>query len=142
VETPLIRSVLTTNHSEAGTFSELLSALSESIRTLDHAQRSIVHHIALIAGVKGRAASARAYMAGVLEWVAKEASAEGSTAVGLKTLVDVQDVHGDTALNIAARVGSKALIQLLLEAGADKAKANKLGLKPADFGVEVEVSNL
>ena len=141
-ETPLIRSVLTTNHSEAGTFSELLSALSESIRTLDHAQRSIVHHIALIAGVKGRAASARAYMAGVLEWVAKEASAEGSTAVGLKTLVDVQDVHGDTALNIAARVGSKALIQLLLEAGADKAKANKLGLKPADFGVEVEVSNL
>lgn len=139
-ETALIRSVLTTNHSEAGSFAELLSELSESIRTLDHAQRSIVHHIALIAGVKGRAASARVYMMAVLDWVAKEASAEGSTTVGLKTLVDVQDVYGDTALNIAARVGSKALIQLLLGAGADKAKANKLGLKPADFGVEVEVS--
>ena len=53
--------------------------------------------------------------------------------------MDVQDVHGDTALNIAARVGNRGLVKLLLDAGADKARANKLGLKPQDFGVEVEV---
>jgi regulatory protein SWI6 len=47
-------------------------------------------------------------------------------------------VHGDTALNVAARVGNKGLITLLLDAGADKAKANKLGLRPVDFGVEQE----
>ena len=140
-ETPLIRSVLTTNHAESGHFSDLLTTLSSSIRTLDHAHRSVIHHIALIAGVKGRAASARVYMAGVLEWVAKNGlDSEETGQVSLKNLVDLQDVHGDTALNIAARVGSKALIQLLLDAGADKARANKLGLKPYDFGVEVEVS--
>lgn len=138
-ETPLIRAVLTTNHSEAGTFPSLLASLSESIKTLDHAHRSVIHHIALVAGVKGRAASARAYMAAVLEWVAKEG---GELGLPLKTLVNVQDVHGDTALNIAARVGSRALIQLLLDAGADKARANKLGLKPEDFGVEVEALKL
>jgi regulatory protein SWI6 len=135
-ETPLIRSVLTTNHAESGTFTQLLEHLSPSIRTLDQAYRTVIHHIALIAGVKGRAASARAYMAGVLEWVAK-----GNVGnVGMKLLVDVQDVHGDTALNVAARVGNRGLVKLLLEAGADKARANKLGLKPQDFGVEVDVS--
>ena len=150
-ETPLIRSVLTTNHAEAGTFTELLDHLAPSVRTLDHAYRTVIHHIALIAGVKGRASSARAYMAGVLEWVAKEQrmagvapGQEANEGVGpnlsLKNLVDVQDVHGDTALNVAARVGNKGLIKLLLDSGADKARANKLGLKPQDFGVEIEVS--
>lgn len=150
-ETPLIRSVLTTNHAEAGTFAELLEHLAPSVRTLDHAYRTVIHHIALIAGVKGRASSARAYMAGVLEWVAKEQRLNGiapgqeanggaTPSLSLKNLVDVQDVHGDTALNVAARVGNKGLVNLLLDAGADKARANKLGLKPQDFGVEIEVS--
>ncbi|WVF70119.1 hypothetical protein IAT40_004907 [Kwoniella sp. CBS 6097] len=156
-ETPLIRSVLTTNQSEAGTFPQLLEHLSPSIRTLDHAYRSVVHHIAMVAGVKGRAASARSYMANVLEWVAREQQANANSApgsvemdgtsssgggptgpVGLKTLIDVQDVHGDTAINIAARVGNKGLVNLLLDAGADKTKANKLGLKPSDFGLDIE----
>jgi ankyrin repeat protein len=131
-ETPLIRSVLTTNHAEAGTFDQLLEQLAPSIRTLDQAYRSVLHHVSLIAGVKGRASSARQYMASLLEHVAKQGGAT------LKTLVDVSDVHGDTALNVAARVGNKGLITLLLDAGADKAKANKLGLRPVDFGVEQE----
>lgn len=151
-ETALIRSVLTTNHAEAGSFGDLLVHLAPSIRTLDQAYRTVIHHIALIAGVKGRAQSARSYMASVLEWVAKEQRSAASTIqqgqdgmngaatnFSLKPLVDVQDVHGDTALNVAARVGNKGLVKLLLDAGADKAKANKLGLKPADFGLEVEV---
>jgi ankyrin repeat protein len=135
-ETPLIRSVLTTNHAEAGTFDQLLEQLAPSIRTLDQAYRSVLHHVSLIAGVKGRASSARQYMASLLEHVAKQGGAT------LKTLVDVSDVHGDTALNVAARVGNKGLITLLLDAGADKAKANKLGLRPVDFGVEQEALNV
>ncbi|KAI9635520.1 transcription factor [Dioszegia hungarica] len=156
-ETALMRSVLTTNQAEANTFSELLQSLAPSIRTLDHAYRTVIHHIALVAGIKGRAGSARQYLIGVLGWVAKEqqsaaaASASGSNAsesglgsgaksgLSMKTLVDVQDVHGDTALNVAARVGNRGLVGLLVEAGADKARANKLGLKPADFGVETDM---
>lgn len=172
-ETALMRSVLTTNHAEANSFPQLLQHLAPSVRTLDQAYRTVIHHIALVAGVKGRASSARQYMTGVLEWVAKEQqqqqpnsaamsepasatpgngtanangtagnahSSVGHTTINLKTLIDVQDIHGDTALNIAARVGNKGLVGLLIDAGADKARANKLGLKPADFGVEIEVS--
>lgn len=186
-ETPLVRSVLTTNHLESNTFPALLEHLSASVRTLDHAHRSVVHHIALVAGVKGRAAAARTYMTAVLGWVARgqqeqqqqqQALAHGAQGsqgtasqpsqgypstfksgtastsdngsslnqgnlggtLSLKTLVDVQDAYGDTALNVAARVGNRGLVTVLLEAGADKSKGNKLGLKPVDFGVEVEVS--
>ncbi|WVR04373.1 hypothetical protein IAU60_001375 [Kwoniella sp. DSM 27419] len=151
-ETPLVRSVLTTNQSEACGFQELLESLSPSIRTLDHAYRTVIHHIAMVAGVKGRASSARSYMGSVLEWVAREqqavsaapseldgASSNGAHgSISLKNLIDVQDVHGDTAINIAARIGNKGLVKLLLDAGADKGKANKLGLRPADFGLEIE----
>ncbi|KAK6904056.1 hypothetical protein I203_107570 [Kwoniella mangroviensis CBS 8507] len=153
-ETPLIRSVLTTNQFESGQFYQLLELLSPSIKTLDHSYRSVVHHISMVAGVKGRAASARSYMANVLEWVAREqqqqqithsmngdhlnGSSLASDTISLKTLIDIQDVHGDTAINIAARVGNKGLVNLLLDAGADKGKANKLGLKPSDFGLDIE----
>lgn len=162
-ETALIRSVLTTNHAEQGgdTFKTLLKLLSDSIRTIDHSHKTVLHHICLIAGVKGRASSARIYMANVLEFIAKDSAnsnrgseetslrsslndlngSSSSSGIPMKTLIDVQDVHGDTALNIAARVGNKGLVKLLLDAGADKARSNKLGLKPQDFGVEVEVSD-
>lgn len=154
-ETPLIRSVLTTNHAETGTFSQLLEQhLGPSVRTLDHSYSSVIHHIAQSAGLKGRAACARGYMAAVLEWIAKEATKEKLAAtptasapspapqstegISLKRIVDLQDIRGDTALNVAARVGSKPLVNLLLDAGADKARANRLGLRPCDFGVEVD----
>lgn len=163
-ETPLIRSVLTTNHAEAGTFSQLLEKhLGESVRTLDHSYDSVIHHIALSAGLKGRAACARGYMAAVLGYIAQEQTKTrelaqstpgngalappapiGTDTISLKRLVDLQDLKGDTALNVAARIGSKPLVNLLLDAGADKTKANKLGLRPYDFGVEVaalQVSN-
>ncbi|WWC87167.1 uncharacterized protein L201_002053 [Kwoniella dendrophila CBS 6074] len=164
-ETPLIRSVLTTNQYESGQFYQLLEHLSPSIKTLDHSYKSVIHHISMVAGVKGRATSARSYMANVLEWVAREqqqqkqqhqthinngamngnndhidgSSELNSGSISLKTLIDTQDVHGDTAINIAARVGNKGLVNLLLDAGADKGKTNKLGLKPSDFGLDIEL---
>ncbi|TXT09342.1 uncharacterized protein COLE_03276 [Cutaneotrichosporon oleaginosum] len=147
-ETPLIRSVLTTNLADAGTFGELLTEhLGESVRTLDHAYCSVIHHIAFSSGLKGRQPAARGYMAEVLGHVAREQAKDkekrqngesNTEGISLKLLVDLQDVRGDTALNVAARMGSKPLVNLLLDAGADKTKANKLGLRPCDFGVEVD----
>ncbi|GAA5890501.1 hypothetical protein JCM5296_005065 [Sporobolomyces johnsonii] len=129
-ETPLIRAVLVTNNSDQDSFGRLLEVLGPSLRTVDDAGRSVLHHAALVAGVKGRAASARYYMETVLEYIARnEKGAFGD-------LIDAQDSHGDTALNIAARIGNRALVRMLLDVGADKFKANKLGLRPADFGVE------
>lgn len=143
-ETPLARALLTANNADSGTLSDLLQHLAPSIRTIDRTYRTIIHHIALVSSVPGRATYARIYLAGILEWVAKgqvsSASAEQGTKMNLKSLVDVQDEYGDTALIVAARAGNKGIVKLLLDAGADKAKANKMGLKALDFGVEVEVS--
>ncbi len=137
-ETPLIRAVLTTNNAEANTFGFLLSThLSPSLHTIDSSYRTVLHHIALVAGVKGRAASANSYMSTCLEYLQKTETEEK-----MRAFVNVQDIHGDTALCVAARVGNKTLVKLLLEAGADKAKANDLGFRPVDFGLDVPVSRV
>ncbi|GAA5912845.1 uncharacterized protein JCM6883_004849 [Sporobolomyces salmoneus] len=129
-ETPLIRAILVTNNSDQDTFGRLLEMLSPTLRTVDNSGRSVLHHCALVAGVKGRAASARYYLETILVYVAKNEKGQ------FGDLINAQDSHGDTALNIAARVGNRALVRMLLDAGADKFIPNKLGLRPTDFGVE------
>jgi len=149
-ETPLARALLTANNADHGTLNDLLHHLAPSIRTIDRTYRTIIHHIALVSSVAGRGTYARIYLTGILEWVAKGQTSSASTEqmqvigtkMNLKSLVDVQDEYGDTALIVAARAGNKGLVKLLLDAGADKTKANKMGLKALDFGVEVEVGFL
>jgi regulatory protein SWI6 len=129
-ETPLIRAVLVTNCHEQACFSELLELLGPSLRTADDSGRTVLHHIVFVAAVKGRAASARYYLESILEYIASKEDGD------FKELVDAQDVNGDTALNIAARVGNRGLVRILIDVGADKMRPNKLGLRPGDFGLE------
>lgn len=131
-ETPLIRASLATDNYDAQSFDKIVAALHASIRTLDTSRKSVVHHIVASAGVKGRAPSARYYLEQILIWIAQHQRGE------FKSLVDLQDVHGDTALNIAARVGNRSLVRTLLDVGANRVLPNKLGLRPGDFGVETE----
>ncbi|BGP07583.1 transcriptional regulator swi6 [Rhodotorula toruloides] len=129
-ETPLIRAVLVTNNADQDSFLRLLEVLGPSLRTVDDVGRSVLHHTALVAGVKGRASSATYYLETILEYIA---TADGGR---FKDLVDAVDMYGDTALNIAARIGNRTLVRMLLEVGADKLKPNKLGLRPTDYGLE------
>ncbi|KAJ1836021.1 transcriptional regulator swi6 [Coemansia sp. RSA 2711] len=50
--------------------------------------------------------------------------------------LNLQDVHGNTALNIAARTGDRAMVRMLLNAGASATIPNRVGLSPLDFGVD------
>ncbi|KAL7280891.1 hypothetical protein ACG7TL_005835 [Trametes sanguinea] len=131
-ETPLMRACLATPCFDTQTFHTLVAALHPSIRTLDTARRSVFHHIAASAGVKGRATAARYYLDQINLWIVNNEQAD------FKSIIDIQDEHGDTALNIAARVGNRGLVRALLDAGANRLLANKLGLRPGDFGVETE----
>ena len=132
-ETPLIRACLATHNADQQTFNSLVMALHPTIRTLDTSRKSVIHHIVSLAGVKGRAVAARYYLDQILIWIAQE---QGSD---FRSIVDLQDEHGDTALNIAARVGNRSLVRSLLDVGANRILPNKLGLRPGDFGVETEV---
>ena len=132
-ETALIRATLATANYDTQTFHALVAALHVSIRTLDTARKSVLHHIVASAGVKGRAHAARYYLEQVFIWIAQQQGGD------FKSLVDLQDHYGDTALNIAARVGNRSLVRTLLDVGANRILPNRLGLRPGDYGVETEV---
>ncbi|GJE91186.1 apses-domain-containing protein [Phanerochaete sordida] len=131
-ETALVRATLATANHEYNTFNRLVAALHRSIRTLDTARKSVLHHIVASAGVKGRAHAARYYLDQIFIWIAQHQGGD------FKSLVDLQDHYGDTALNIAARVGNRSLVRTLLDVGANRVLPNRLGLRPGDYGVETE----
>ncbi|KDR80735.1 hypothetical protein GALMADRAFT_241166 [Galerina marginata CBS 339.88] len=131
-ETPLIRACLATHNADQQSFGLLVVALHSSIRTLDTSRKSVIHHIVSLAGVKGRAVAARYYLDQIFMWIAQQQDGD------FRSVVDLQDEHGDTALNIAARVGNRSLVRTLLDVGANRILPNKLGLRPGDFGVETE----
>ena len=114
-ETALMRAATSPHNHEAQTFLPVLTALRGTLRTMDAYKRTVLHHVAHVSGVKRHAASARFYLESILVWVEKH---QGRSFTGL---LDLKDESGDTALNISARVGSKALVGMLRECGADAA---------------------
>ena len=153
-ETALIRAALTTNNLDQGTFPELLELLGPTIEIRDGRGRTVLHHIAVSSAVKGpkRSSACRYYLESLLEYVVRSGSASNSQAnsfqdpsapvprpIGLarfmSEIVNATDLSGDTALNLASRIGNKSIIQQLLEVGANPAIPNRGGLRPIDFGV-------
>lgn len=132
-ETPLIRACLLSNNFDQQSFGTLVSLLHSSIRTLDTARKSVLHHVVALAGVRNRAIIASYYLDQIFLWIAQHQDGD------FRSVVDLQDEHGDTALNIAARVGNRGLVRSFLDVGANRILPNKLGLRPGDFGVENEV---
>ena len=155
-ETALIRAAITTNNLDQGTFPELLELLGPTIEMRDGRGRTVLHHIAVSSAVKGRSPACRYYLESLLEFVVRQGSAPNSQQnsfngaidstpqpkprpIGLarfmSEIVNAVDMSGDTALNLAARIGNKSIIQQLLEVGANPTIPNRGGLKPVDFGV-------
>ena len=162
-ETALIRAALTTNNLDQGSFPDLLEMLGPTIEMRDGRGRTVLHHIAVSSAVKGRSPACRYYLESLLEFVVRQGSAPSSQqnsfnggldraaptaarSIGLarfmSEIVNATDMSGDTALNLAARIGNKSIIQQLLEVGANPTIANRGGLKPVDFGVGGEPEHL
>lgn len=155
-ETALMRACLVTNSQDHNSFPDLLEVLGGTIEARDHKGRTVLHHIAVTSAVKGRNAASRYYLESLLEWVVRQGSApnsqntqtngNGSQAASPKMgiarfmseIVNAQDSVGDTALNIASRIGNRSIISQLLEVGADPNIANRVGLRPLDFGIGSE----
>ncbi|KAF9968460.1 transcriptional regulator swi6 [Mortierella alpina] len=128
-ESALVRAVLVTNNFDKQSFPQVLGLLHPAISLVDAKNRTVLHHIAITAGIRGREASSRYYMECLLEWIARRGG-------DFSAVVDLQDKNGDTALTIAARVGDRYLCKLLLDVGANREIENKVGLKADDFGVD------
>ncbi len=155
-ETALMRACVVTNNLDQSSFPELLEMLGPTIEMRDGRGRTVLHHIAVSSAVKGRSAASRYYLESLLEFVVRQGSVSNSQQnsfsapqnpsapftskpIGLarfmSEIVNARDKSGDTALNLAARIGNKSIIQQLLEVGADPGIANRGGLRPKDFGI-------
>ncbi|KAJ3411343.1 transcriptional regulator swi6 [Chytridiales sp. JEL 0842] len=126
-ESALIRAVIVTNNYDNQTFDEMLNLLGEAVPIVDKKGRTLLHHMALTAGIKGRVQASRYYMDELFTWIKDHGG-------NFKSIINVQDKNGDTALNIAARIGNRGIVEELLSVGADPRLENVAGLKPADFG--------
>ncbi|KAF7561797.1 hypothetical protein G7046_g2345 [Stylonectria norvegica] len=160
-ETALMRACLVTNSMDHGSFPDLLEVLGGTIEARDQKGRTVLHHIAVTSAVKGRNAASRYYLESLLEWVVRQGSVPNSQNVQTNgapnnsqsaipkmgiarfmcEIVNAQDSSGDTALNIASRIGNRSIISQLLEVGADPNIANRVGLRPLDFGIGGENSD-
>lgn len=162
-ETALQKSVGTRNNLDYRSFPRLLQVLAPTIDMVDYSGRTILHHIAVMAATGGGGhVSAKHYMEALLEFIVRH----GGTSVSMQTLttepvengqgdgpmigevitlgrfiseiVNLRDDQGDTALNLAGRARS-VLVPQLLEVGADPHIPNHTGLRPADYGVGVDM---
>ncbi|KAF9945718.1 transcriptional regulator swi6 [Mortierella alpina] len=130
-ESALVRAVIVTNNYDRQSFPHLLHILHNAIPLVDRKNRTLLHHIAIAAGIRGRGPASHYYMECLFEWIARNGG-------DFSSLIDVQDKNGDTALTITARIGDRYLAKFLIDVGANRDLENKVGLKAADFGVDGE----
>ncbi|OJJ47051.1 hypothetical protein ASPZODRAFT_65157 [Penicilliopsis zonata CBS 506.65] len=159
-ETALQKSVGTRNNLDYRSFPRLLQVLSPTIDMVDYSGRTVLHHIAVMAATGGGGhVSAKHYLESLLEFIVRHGgtaipqpssnsiAGDGTQATEVITLgrfiseiVNLRDDQGDTALNLAGRARS-VLVPQLLEVGADPHIPNHTGLRPADYGVGVDMVN-
>ncbi|KAF9927063.1 hypothetical protein FBU30_003525 [Linnemannia zychae] len=130
-QTALMRSVLFANNFDMKTFPSLLEILQKTIFTIDKNDQTVFHHVAATAGMRGKVHASRYYMECLLDKLALHPSE-------LASIINVQDVVGDTALIIAAGIGNKKVVRLLLEAGADPKIRNKSGRNADEYLQDAE----
>ncbi|KAJ3310907.1 hypothetical protein HDU76_003253 [Blyttiomyces sp. JEL0837] len=124
-ESALIYAVMFGKRSEY--FVKLLPLLADTISITDDNNRTVVHHIVLKAVTK-RADSSVYYLRCLFDFC-------NGGQFNVKSFIDIQDTDGNTALNIAARMGSRmrVVIEILLQAGANPHIPNFQNLTPVNF---------
>jgi regulatory protein SWI6 len=154
-ETALMAAVQVNNCLDHTCFPDLLELLNPLIEVRDVKGRTILHHIALASGIRGRAVSSKYYLEALLEFLVRSTTSNDSSSqsfgdgvngsqskapIGLmrfmSEMVNARDMAGNSALNLAARIGNRSIIRQLVEVQADPTIPNHKGLRPIDFGVE------
>ncbi|SJM88106.1 related to Regulatory protein SWI6 [Zygosaccharomyces bailii] len=145
-ESALVKAVKSVNNYDSGTFEELLDYLYPCLILEDTMNRTILHHIVITSGMTGCSSAAKYYLDIFMGWIVKKQSRpiEGAGTDSILDTLDLKwvianmlnapDSNGDTCLNIASRLGNVAIVDALLDYGADPYVANKSGLRPVDFG--------
>ncbi|KAK4973065.1 transcriptional regulator swi6 [Elasticomyces elasticus] len=94
-QSPLVSAVLVGNSWEKSCFAELLDLFGGLIEARDSQGRTVVHHIAVSSGIKGRGGSCKYYLEGVLEYLVRIGTGGGPGGVGGVSMK--KGVNGDSS---------------------------------------------
>jgi ankyrin repeat protein len=110
-QTPLMRSVMITCAYENKCFPELVEMMQDAVSIIDNQGRTVLHHIALTAGVQGYSDAATYYMKHLLSGL----SSNGK----LRQIINIKDKnHSESVMGIAIRLECEEIINLLSAYGA------------------------
>jgi regulatory protein SWI6 len=123
-QSPLISAVIVNNCWEHSCFPELLELLSPLIEVRDIQGRTVLHHIAVSSGIKGRAPSSKYYLEALLEFLVRvgtqpSSSNQNSTTSTSAAVASIasQQVSGDDlgqeSSDAPALNGSKGAVSLV-----------------------------
>lgn len=132
-ESPLVAAIKVTNAMEKGNYVDMLSTwLWPNLWLLDFANRSIFHHLVLLATTNPR--SAAFYLNKTVEWLVTSPDKASNLRSLSAKILDAQDgPDGNTALHIAAHHGLKWFVYVLVELNADANVNNHVGVRPSDY---------
>ncbi|KAG5456597.1 MAG: hypothetical protein BJ554DRAFT_3623 [Olpidium bornovanus] len=90
---------------------------------------TVLHHAVRMAGLASMETAARYYMERLVDLIVLNFE-------DLFPLVDISDANGDTALALAAKLGDRRLVLVLLKAGGDPTIKNKMNKSADDYATE------
>nr|OQO16626.1 hypothetical protein B0A51_16073 [Rachicladosporium sp. CCFEE 5018] len=119
-QSPLISAVIVSNCWERTCFPDLLELLSPLIEVRDHAGRTVLHHIAVSSGIKGRAPSSKYYLEALLEFLVRIGTAPGAPGtaptapmMSQKSTTDPQLTNGDSSSQDSILSNAKGAVNLV-----------------------------
>lgn len=117
-QSPLISAVLVNNCWEQSCFPELLELLGPLIEIRDIQGRTILHHIAVSSGIKGRAGSSKYYLEALLEFLVRigthssgAAGTFGASTTAAQTAAAIQDAAMSSQDSNSAPVPTAPVVQ-------------------------------
>lgn len=108
-QSPLVSAVLVNNCWEHSNFPDLLELLGPLIEVRDLQGRTILHHIAVSSGIKGRAPSSKYYLEALLEFLVRSVSHPGLASAAAPGITASQRTNGD----VSSQESGASLMQTL-----------------------------
>ncbi|KAI9055782.1 hypothetical protein LZ554_000723 [Drepanopeziza brunnea f. sp. 'monogermtubi'] len=134
-ETPLMRCVLFTNCKDKNSMPLVLNELMSTIDCIDYCQATVLHHAAMMTISRQKHHCARYYLDVILNKMV-----ECLKPQEIQRVLDAQDMHGDTAIHIAAKNKARKSVRALQGRGARTDIANLDNITANDLLQELNES--